>query len=303
VQPIFVDERLLHELVPMEAAVHALEETFREGGVVSPDRQHLHVGDGDLLLMPAWSESAAGVKLVSVAPDNPSRGLPLIHGLYVLLSKPSLQPVALFDAAALTALRTAAVSAVATRHLAEERAARLVVFGAGVQARSHIAAIRAVRPIDSVVVVSRTAARAETLVSESLGREVQATLGTPEDVADADIVCTCTTSDTPLFAGSLVKEGAHVNAVGTYRPGSRELDDELLQRADIYVDTRNALQESGDLVIPLREKVIAIEDVNTLTELITGQAQRPSAEVSVFKSVGAAFEDLAVAAAASAKLS
>jgi ornithine cyclodeaminase/alanine dehydrogenase-like protein (mu-crystallin family) len=303
VQPIFVDERLLHELVPMEAAVHALEETFREGGVVSPDRQHLHVGDGDLLLMPAWSESAAGVKLVSVAPDNPSRGLPLIHGLYVLLSKPSLQPVALFDAAALTALRTAAVSAVATRHLAEERAARLVVFGAGVQARSHIAAIRAVRPIDSVVVVSRTAARAETLVSESLGREVQATLGTPEDVADADIVCTCTTSDTPLFAGSLVKEGAHVNAVGTYRPGSRELDDELLQRADIYVDTRNALQESGDLVIPLREKVIAIEDVNTLTELLTGQAQRPSAEVSVFKSVGAAFEDLAVAAAASAKLS
>jgi ornithine cyclodeaminase/alanine dehydrogenase-like protein (mu-crystallin family) len=303
VQPIFVDERLLHELVPMEAAVHALEETFREGGVVSPDRQHLRVGDGDLLLMPAWSESAAGVKLVSVAPDNPSRGLPLIHGLYVLLSKPSLQPVALFDAAALTALRTAAVSAVATRHLAEERAARLVVFGAGVQARSHIAAIRAVRPIDSVVVVSRTAARAETLVSESLGREVQATLGTPEDVADADIVCTCTTSDTPLFAGSLVKEGAHVNAVGTYRPGSRELDDELLQRADIYVDTRNALQESGDLVIPLREKVIAIEDVNTLTELLTGQAQRPSAEVSVFKSVGAAFEDLAVAAAASAKLS
>jgi ornithine cyclodeaminase/alanine dehydrogenase-like protein (mu-crystallin family) len=303
VQPIFVDERLLHELVPMEAAVHALEETFREGGVVSPDRQHLHVGDGDLLLMPAWSESAAGVKLVSVAPDNPSRGLPLIHGLYVLLSKPSLQPVALFDAAALTALRTAAVSAVATRHLAEERAARLVVFGAGVQARSHIAAIRAVRPIDSVVVVSRTAARAETLVSESLGREVQATLGTPEDVADADIVCTCTTSDTPLFAGSLVKEGAHVNAVGTYRPGSRELDDELLQRADIYVDTRNALQESGDLVIPLREKVIAIEDVYTLTELLTGQAQRPSAEVSVFKSVGAAFEDLAVAAAASAKLS
>jgi ornithine cyclodeaminase/alanine dehydrogenase-like protein (mu-crystallin family) len=303
VQPIFVDERLLHELVPMEAAVHALEETFREGGVVSPDRQHLRVGDGDLLLMPAWSESAAGVKLVSVAPDNPSRGLPLIQGLYVLLSKPSLQPVALFDAAALTALRTAAVSAVATRHLAEERAARLVVFGAGVQARSHIAAIRAVRPIDSVVVVSRTAARAETLVSESLGREVQATLGTPEDVADADIVCTCTTSDTPLFAGSLVKEGAHVNAVGTYRPGSRELDDELLQRADIYVDTRNALQESGDLVIPLREKVIAIEDVNTLTELLTGQAQRPSAEVSVFKSVGAAFEDLAVAAAASAKLS
>jgi ornithine cyclodeaminase/alanine dehydrogenase-like protein (mu-crystallin family) len=287
----------------MEAAVGALEETFRNVVISSPDRQHLDVGGGDLLLMPAWSASDAGVKLVTVSPDNPSRGLPLIHGLYVLFAKPALQPVALFDAAPLTALRTAAVSAVATKFLAAQDAKHLVVFGAGVQARSHVAAITAVRPIDSTVIVSRTAPRGRKLVTELSKLGLRVALGSPEDVTEADIVCTCTTSGTPLFTGGRIKEGAHVNAVGTYRPDARELDDALLRRADIYVDTRKALHESGDLVIPLRENVVAAERVKTLTDLLTDPGASPAGRISVFKSVGAAFEDLAVASAAFAKLS
>ncbi|MDP9068615.1 MAG: ornithine cyclodeaminase family protein [Actinomycetota bacterium] len=292
----------LARLLPMRDAIAALDRAFAAPTAL-PDRSHLDVGGGDLLVMPAWSDRTAGVKLVTVAPDNPERGLPLIHGVYVLFEKPGLKPVALFDAAPLTALRTAAVSGVATTYLASAAASRLVLFGAGVQANAHLLAMAAVLPLQSVIVVSRTPARAEDLVLRARRLGLAARVGEPADVARADIICTCTTSAEPLFDGSLVRDGAHVNAVGSYTPAARELDDRLITRANIFVDVETALQASGDLMMPVRDGVLEPARVHLLSQAVTGWAGRDSAEeITLFKSVGAAFEDLAVAEAAAPHL-
>lgn len=198
----YVDAAELRRLVPMDAAIAALERTFAAGDVEVPQRQHLPVGPGELLLMPAWGPDGVGVKLVTVNPSNPAAGKALVNGVYVLFDAGSLEPVLMIDGAAVTALRTPAVSALATKHLARPDASRLVVFGAGTQGRGHVEAMRAVRGIESVTVVTRLK-------------------GSPEDVAEADIVCTCTTSASPLFDGSLLQPGTHVNAVGAYKPRAR----------------------------------------------------------------------------------
>lgn len=300
--PSIIGEDELAHLLPMRDAIAALDTAFADPPEL-PDRAHLNVGGGDLLLMPAWSERAAGVKLVTVAPDNPARGLPLIHGVYVLFEKPTLEPMALFDAAPLTALRTAAVSGVATAHLARHDASRLVLFGAGVQARSHLDAMAAVRPLERVTIVSRTPERVERLIDAARALGLDAEAGQPEDVSRADLICTCTTSSERLFDGGRVGEGAHVNAVGSYRTEARELDDALIERARVFVDVPAAMRESGDLVDPLTEGILDRSRVRSLAEVVTGSAGRPGPdEITVFKSVGAAFEDLAVAAAAAGRL-
>jgi ornithine cyclodeaminase/alanine dehydrogenase-like protein (mu-crystallin family) len=292
----------LNELLPMTEAIDALETSFAaERLPEAPLRTHLDAGPGDLLVMPAVGEQGAGVKIVTVTPPNPSRGLPLIHGVYVLFAPDTLEPLAVLDGAALTGLRTAAVSGLATRHLARADARRLVVFGAGTQARTHLDAMLAVRPIERVVVVSRSAAPAERLAAEARERGVEAAVGTPDDVTDADVVCTCTTSAEPVFDGSLLPEGAHVNAVGSYQPHTREVDTEVVRRARVVVETREAaLEEAGDLLIPIGEGVMGRDHVVAdLAELVRGARVRTSdADVTLFKSVGVAFEDLAVARAA-----
>ena len=181
--------------------------------------------------MPAFGDAGVGVKLVTLTPGNAERDLPFINAVYVLFDADTQAPDAIVDGAALTALRTAAVSGLATRYLASADARRLVIFGAGVQARSHLEAMLAVRPIEHVTVVSRTPERAQALVEVARGRGVDAAVGGANDVADADIVCTCTTSDVPLFDGGLLAPGAHVNAVGSYRPTARELDTVAVARA------------------------------------------------------------------------
>lgn len=299
--PLIGGDRL-KELLTMGGAIAALEEAFAQDYSGMPDRQHLDVGGGDLLVMPAWSRDAAGVKLVTATPGNPARGLPLIHGVYVLFDKPALRPVALFDAAPLTALRTSAVSAVATRHLARSDASRLLIFGAGVQGRAHLRALHEVLDLQSVRVVSRTPSEAESLASEASSLGLDAAVGTPADVASADVICTCTTSAEPLFDGELLASGTHVNAVGSYRPEARELDDLALQRATVVVDTAAAMRESGDLVRPLQSDVLHAEDVRLLSEVLDGSGRGSPKDITIFKSVGAAFEDLAVAQAAAANL-
>ena len=297
-----VDAKRLEELMTMAGAVTALEAAFAQDHSSVPDRQHLDVGGGDLLVMPAWSPVAAGVKLVTVAPDNPARGLPLIHGVYVLFDQPALRPVALFDAAPLTALRTAAVSAVATKHLARPDAGRLLIFGAGVQGLAHLWAMHEVLDLQSVRVVSRTRARAESLVATASSLSLEAALGTPADVSTAEVICTCTTSVEPLFDGQMLATGTHVNAVGSYRPEARELDDRSMQRATVVLDTAAALHESGDLVLPLRNGALQREDVRLMSEVLNGSGRSASEDITIFKSVGAAFEDLAVAQAAAANI-
>lgn len=278
----YVDAAELRRLVPMEAAVDALERMFAAGGVEVPQRQHLPVGAGELLVMPAWGPGGAGVKLVTVNPDNPAAGKALINGVYVLFSADSLEPVLMLDGAAVTALRTPAVSALATKHLAPPDARRLVVFGDGTQGRGHVEAMRAVRDIESVSVVTRSQ-------------------GDANDVARADIVCTCTTSPTPLFDGSLLPAGAHVNAVGAYKPYARELDDATIRRAAVFVEERAAaLAEAGDVVQPVESGALDPSSIRDLRDLLANG--RPGADVTVFKSVGLASEDLAIATAALAAL-
>jgi ornithine cyclodeaminase/alanine dehydrogenase-like protein (mu-crystallin family) len=247
-----IDAVGLQHALPMEAAIDALEAAFRAPALpASPLRTHVEVGGANLLMMPAMGDPGVGVKLVTVNPSNPARGLPLIHAVYVLFGAGTYEPLAVIDGGALTALRTAAVSGLATRHLANPEAERLVIFGAGVQAHSHLQAMRAVRPIWLVTVVSRTPERATQLVDRARALDMEASVGGPEAVAKADLVCTCTTSADPLFDGALLKPGAHVNAVGSYQPHTRELDDVAVTRAKVVVETREAaLAEAGDLLIP-----------------------------------------------------
>ena len=290
----------LRARLPMAAAIDALETAFRthEAGV-GPLRSSIETPGGSLLLMPAFGEAGVGVKLVTLTPDNRGRELPYIQATYALFDAETQSPEAILEGTELTALRTAAVSGVATRHLARPGASRLVVFGAGVQARSHLEAMCAVRPVTDLVVISRSPGAAETLVKEGVDRGLNARLGEPSAVAEADLVCTCTTSDTPLFDGSLLPAGAHVNAVGAHLPVARELDTATVRRARVVVETREVAQEAGELAIPLAEGAIDADHVAAdLAQTVRGtEVRRSSEDVTVFKSVGMAFEDLVVARA------
>ena len=301
-----VEGARLEKLLPIGDAVDALEAAFQGGPMPqAPVRTRLPVGGsaggGDLLLMPVAGEDAAGVKLLTVRPSNPERGLPLIQGVYVLFSGDSLAPVAVFDGAALTSLRTAAVSGLATRYLARPEARRLVPFGAGAQAVAHLDAMRLVRPVEEVAVVDKSPERALRLVERARSVGLDAAISGPEAVAEADLICTCTTSSAPIFDGSLLKEGVHVNAVGAYKPDSRELDTEAVVRARVVVEEREAaFEEAGDLLIPIKEGRIGEDHVVAdLGELLKGERVRRGPEdVTLFESVGIAYEDLVVARAA-----
>ncbi|MGG8407973.1 ornithine cyclodeaminase family protein [Streptomyces sp. 12297] len=290
-------------LVTPAGAVEALAAVLRDGldPESCPHRTSMPVPAGELLLMPAAGGGYAGVKIAGVAPGNAARGLPRITGSYLLLDGTTLHPVALLDGAALTALRTPAVSALAVRHLAARRPLRTVVFGSGPQAYGHLAALLAVRELAEVVVVARNAAAGASLADHARTLGVPAArTGTAADVAGADLVVCCTTAREPLFDGRLVPDGATVVAVGSHEPDARETDTALVRRAAVYVESRAAaLREAGDLLIPEAEGAIGPGHVaGTLADLVRGRpGGRPPGGPQLFKSVGMAWEDLAVAAA------
>jgi ornithine cyclodeaminase len=294
-----VDGSALRRALPMTVAIDALEAAFgAERLPEAPLRSHVETAAGTLLVMPSHGDVGLGVKLVTLTPTNADRGLPFIHASYVLFDAATQAPLAVLDGSALTAIRTAAVSGVATRHLARRDASRLVVFGAGVQAASHLASMFAVRPIERVVIVSRGRERAEALAASS---DVAASVGEPGAERDADLVCTCTTSDVPVVRGANLRDGVHVNAVGAYTTAMRELDAEAVARAKVVVETREAAAaEAGELALALAEGAIAEDHVVAdLAEVVRGRRVRTSdPDVTVFKSVGVAFEDLVVARAA-----
>lgn len=278
----FVSGEELRHLLPMDAAIDALDAVFRTNPT-SPPRQHMNLDGGELLLMPSTSPAGTGVKLITLGYGNPAKDLPLVQGVYVLFSPEAHQPVALFDGAELTRIRTAAVSGVATQHLARPDAARLVVFGAGVQGHAHVEAMRSVRPIKDVIFIEA-------------GEDNSA-------VGHADIVCTCTTSSTPVFDGALLPPGTHVNAIGAHKPDARELDDTAMSSGRIVVETKAAsVTEAGDLIIPLEHGAISADVIEELGDVVLGRPRTSDEEITIFKSVGIGFEDLAVAAAAFARM-
>ena len=302
----FIDGQELAHRLPMEAAIDALEAAFRAGDPsATPLRSHVETPGGTLLLMPAVGEPGVGVKLVTLTAANHERGMPLIHALYVLFDAETQAPRLLVDGSALTGLRTAAVSGLATRLLARDDASRLVLFGAGVQARFHLDAMASVRPVRELTIVSRTRERAEQLVVAAAAGGIDAVIGDPDAVRTADIVCTCTTASDPIFDGALLADGAHVNAVGSFQPHTREVDFETVRRARVVVETRaTAMEEAGDLLVPIGEGVIdAGHVVADLQELVRGaRVRRGANDITLFESVGLAFEDLAVAGALAATM-
>ncbi|WP_443050177.1 ornithine cyclodeaminase family protein [Streptomyces sp. F8] len=287
------------------AAADALAAALR-GGLdpeACPPRSSIGVpGDGELLLMPAASGAYAGVKIAGVAPGNPARGLPRITGSYLLLDGPTLRPLVLLDGAALTALRTPAVSVLALRHLAPAgRPLRMVLFGSGPQAYGHLEAVVAEREVESVAVVARSRGGAGRLAAHARTLGPAARTGTPADVADADLVVCCTTARVPLFDGRLVRPDAVVVAVGSHEPTARETDTALVRRAAVYVESRAAaLREAGDLLVPEAEGAVGAGHITgTLADLVAGRLPAGGERgcPQLFKSVGMAWEDLAVAVA------
>lgn len=283
--------------VPGRVVVDALEGAFGAGLAAAPARTAATIEGGQMLLMPAADGLGSGVKVLSLLADNPGRGLPFVQGVYVL-SDSDGRPEAVIDAAALTAVRTAAVSAVAARWLAPRRGGTLMVFGTGVQARSHLELVGGELAADRALVCGRSADAVAALVEWAAARGTAAEPATSDRVGEADVICTCTSSSEPLFDGELPAPGTLVIAIGAYRPDTRELDSRTVAGSAIVVeDVEAALAEAGDLVIPIARGELARDRVQlTLADVVRGATVRDSAERTVvFKSVGVAGEDLAAA--------
>ncbi len=286
-------------------------EALRAGFTTTPHhvaRQHFHAGTGDFLIMPALDKRSAGVKMVMIQPDNAVRGLPVIQGAYVLFDVAAGGPVALFDGAGLTTLRTPAASAVATDVLARQGVTTLGIIGGGPQGAGHVEAMLAIRPsLRRIVVASRTEATAQRLVDElraGVRADIEITVGDYGAAADADIVCIGTRSLQPIVAGHQVRPGTHVNAVGAYRLDMAELSGDLLAGATVTVDDREAaVAEAGDLHQAAERGEWSWDHVvGDLTDLASGRlARRHNDEITVFKSVGLAYEDLLAARLIAAK--
>lgn len=288
------------ELIERIAAI------FR-AGATAPLRHH-HVfggGAGTLLLMPAWNIRFAGVKIVTVVPGNAARGLASVLSTYILLDGASGEPLAVLDGRELTMRRTAATSALASRYLSRPDSARLLMVGAGALAPYLARAHALVRPIREIAIWNRTPARAEALAAAlaaelaAKGIAVRATADLQGAVAAADIVSAATLATEPVLLGAWLRPGQHLDLVGGFRPHMREADDETLKRASLYCDARDsATRESGDLVGPIARGVIALGDIQgDLFDLVRREdpARRGPEEITLFKSVGHAFEDLAAA--------
>lgn len=292
----YVDEAALFGLVPFADAVTALAKAL-SGGLdpqASLQRSIHDVEHGQLLLMPAETADAVGVKLGTVAPGNPDRGFPRVQALYVLYDRVTLTPVALLDGTALTTLRTPAVSAVAMDHLAAPEARRLVVLGSGPQAWGHVEALRTIRPLVDVTVVGRDRDRAEALVARVRNSGLDARVGSHDDVADADVVVCATTARQPLFDGRRLRPGTCVVAVGSHEPHARELDDATIGSAErVVVESRGvAMREAGDIIQAVRAGVVREDSLLDLREAVR---LAPTAGSAVFKSVGMGWQDLVVA--------
>jgi len=276
------------------------------GEAVQPLRTVMRIPDGAGLMatMPAWvgGPPALGVKVISVFSGNRALGQDSHQGAVLCLDPATGTLQALVEAGAVTAIRTAAVSGVATERLALPDANDLAILGAGVQAASHLAAMCAVRPIRRVRIWNRTEAGARALAAQTGARhgiEVLVADSPPAAVRGAEIICTVTAAREPIIEGAWLAAGAHVNAVGSSTPDARELDTETIRRARVFVDAReSALNEAGDLLLALSEGLDRVEPIQAeLGDVLIGRdpGRQSATEVTLFKSLGLGIEDVAAA--------
>ncbi|MDQ6713562.1 MAG: ornithine cyclodeaminase family protein [Candidatus Dormibacteraeota bacterium] len=301
-------------LLPMPECIKVMRDALAalaRGEALVPLRTVMRVPgvSGFLGLMPGYisplkgQEGALGLKAVSVFPGNANRGIDTHQGAVLLFEADTGRLSALMDGAAITAIRTAAVSGVATDLLARSNASELAILGAGVQARTHIEAIAAVRPLRRIRIWSRNPERAAALASElrpKVNVPIEGEASAEAAVRGADIVATVTASAEPILRRGWLKEGVHINAVGSSIPTSREIDTATMVAARLIVDRReSALAESGDLLIAIQEGAVTDDHVQAeLGEVIIGKnpGRRSPTELTLFKSLGIAVEDVASAA-------
>jgi ornithine cyclodeaminase/alanine dehydrogenase-like protein (mu-crystallin family) len=304
--PPFLDAGAIQRSVPIADVLDAVEAAYRDvaaGRDRSPLRSHVDLADGSLLLMPGVREGGTGatVKLVTVMPGNPARGLPTIHALVVWFDAQTGRPLALLDGATITAMRTGAASGVATRLLARRDASTLAVIGAGAQAEWQVRAVLAARPIQRVAAYSRDAAGRTAFarrMADETGIVVEAAPDAETAVRGADVICCATTSTKPVFDESWVRAGAHVNGIGAFRLGMVELPPELFARASLVaIDARDAsLAEAGDVVAAVERGMISEGDLVEIGTVERDWARTRDPEaVTIFKSVGLAIQDVAAA--------
>ncbi|MFO1033456.1 MAG: ornithine cyclodeaminase family protein [Hyphomicrobiales bacterium] len=296
----WIDAEAVAKAAPHEDVIEALRKGFCEA-ITAPVRHHHATGPATtLLLMPAWSKDWTGLKTLTLKSDNDALGLPAIQAVYTLIDNATGTPVVMMDATELTRRRTAGTSALAADYLARPDAGTLVLFGAGSLAPHFALAHAAVRPIKTVLIVNRTRARAEQAAAEiaALGFAARAAEA-EEAVKQADIISCMTSSVAPLFKGAWLRPGTHIDLVGAYTPKMRETDAEAVARSEVYVDTHEvARAEAGDLIQAEAEGKFSFDCVKgDLAELCGGKVKGRggASEITLFKSCGAALEDLVAA--------
>ncbi|GLY87024.1 ornithine cyclodeaminase family protein [Actinoallomurus iriomotensis] len=294
-----IEARRLRRLTDARLLVDALERALladvRPSG--EPGRLSRPTSHGELLLMPSESADYVGVKVLGLAPGNPREGLPTISGLYLLMDARTLRLRAMMDGAELTLLRTPAVSALAVRHMATRPVRSAVVFGSGPQARAHIETFHALYGLRDVVVVGRDPERTERLIRRCADDGLRVRPGTARDVRETDVVICCTSARDPLFEAELLAPGTLVVAMGSHHPDARELGDDVMAGAHVVVESRAAaVSEAGEVVHALAHGAVDEADLIELAGLVRGRAVADDGRPRVFKSVGMAWEDLAVAA-------
>jgi len=307
---LVLDNQQIRELLPMRDCIDVMVDALSalaRGAVYQPLRTSVRLPEarGVLGLMPAYrtgEHGAFGMKAICVFSGNPAQGKDAHQGAVMLFSRETGELMALMNASEITAIRTAAVSAVATRLLAREDAHRLGIIGAGVQARTHLAALNAVRSIKHARVACRNIEHAQKLVHEmqpGLPFPIEAVATNEEAVRGADLIVTATSSQEPVINKDWISPGAHVNAIGTHSPDSREIDSATMAAAKIFTDRReSALNESGDYLLAAKEGLINEDSiVAEIGELLIGMksGRSSSTEITLFKSLGLAIEDVACA--------
>jgi thiomorpholine-carboxylate dehydrogenase len=289
-QPLFLNEEQVREHLRMTELIPAMEKAlidFSAGRVTQPVRSIISINPpgGFFGLMPALTPDGLGLKAVTFYPPNAERGIPTHMATIFLVDPQTGTPLAIMDGRLITEMRTAAVSAAATKLLASPDAKVLAILGSGVQARSHVEALRLVRQFEEIRVWSPTLEHAK-----QFAQEIGATaMSAEEAVRDADVIVTVTGSKTPVMKGDWLKPGCHVNAIGACRPDWRELDDDAMTNV-VFVDSREgATKESGDVILS-RAKIYA-----ELGEALAGKVPARANETTIFKSLGMAVEDIAAA--------
>lgn len=305
-EPLFVNKEKIASLLPMEECIQVMEKMFHSlaaGECLQPLRNIMRLPDGSgvLGMMPGHAANlgVVGIKVITVFHANSESGLPSHQGIVMLFDAKNGQPLMLFDALEITAIRTAAASAVATKLLSRENSSTLAIIGSGEQAKRHIEAMLLVRNIKQVNIWSRHEKNAKHLVNELLGEynlHIHIKENVREAIEHADIICTVTASKEPVVMGAWIAAGTHINAVGSSTAAARELDTATIVRSKLFADRYESLfNEAGDFLIPKKEGAVTDEHVKAeIGEVLSGikKGRENDEEITVFKSLGISSEDI-----------